>query len=151
MTYRGALAIVLLVCCSFKSDEVEDLVPALQNTLQHSLLTSPQLNPAKTKLEVNQAGFVRYTQTLRSGKQNYASLNLCKFYKMDYWGTTASGTLIIRSVKNNVIIQTFNDPSGDVDSMSTHMDIPISSIEPEQLNALEQQLQRVKVLLQKKQ
>lgn len=151
MVSRGILTVVLLVCCSFRDDELENLVPALQNSLQHSLLISPQINASKTKLEVNHAGFVRFTQTLKSGKENYASLNLSKFFKMDYWGTAVAGTLILRSVKNDVIVQTFQDPGGDVDSMSTHLDIPIAAIEPEQLNAIEQQLQRVKILLQKKQ
>ncbi|MVN21870.1 hypothetical protein [Mucilaginibacter arboris] len=150
MVSKSALAVVLLICCSFQNNELEELVPALQNTLQHSLQFPAQINTAKTKVEVNQAGFVRYTQTLKSGKQNYASLNLCKFLKLDYWGTTQSGMLILRSAKNNVIIQTFNDPAGDVDSMSTHLDIPVASIEPDQLNTVEQQLQRIKVLLQKK-
>ena|SRR5579875_1488035 len=150
MFYRSILAAVLLVCCSFENDELENLVPALQSTLQHSLSTPPQIDAAKTRLEVNKAGFVRYTQFFKNGKENYASLNLGRFLKMDYWGTTASGTLIIRAVKNNVIVQTYHDPRGDVDSMSTHLDIPVASIEPEQLDAVEHQLQRLKFLLQKK-
>jgi len=87
MINRGILLLILLVCCSFQSNELKDLLVALQNNIQKSIRISPEANPAKTKLEVNQAGFIRFTQTLKSGKQNYASLNLYKFSKMNYWGT----------------------------------------------------------------
>jgi len=112
MINRGILLLILLVCCSFQSNELKDLLVALQNNIQKSIRISPEANPAKTKLEVNQAGFIRFTQTLKSGKQNYASLNLYKFSKMNYWGTAQVGTLILYSVKNEVIVQTFNDRQG---------------------------------------
>ena len=151
MIFKSILLILLLVCCSFQSNELEDLLIALQTNLQKSIRVSSEINPAKTKLEVTQTGFLRFTKTLKSGKQDYASLNLNKFLKMDYWGTAQSGLLILRSAKNEVIIQTFHDPATDVDSMSTHLDIPIAAVEPEQLNAIEYQLRRIKVLLLQKQ
>lgn len=150
MINRGILLLILLVCCSFQSNELKGLLVALQNNIQKSIRISPEANPAKTKLEVNQAGFIRFTQTLKSGKQNYASLNLYKFSKMNYWGTAKVGTLILYSVKNEVIVQTFNDPAGDVDSMSTHLNIPIQNIEPEQLDAMDYQLRRIRFLLLQK-
>lgn len=147
MTSRSIWAVVLLVCCSFGSNELENLLSSLQTNLQ----IPPETNAAKTKLEVTAKGFVRFTKTFKSGKQNYASLNLDKFLKLDYWGTSQTGVLILRSVKNDVIIQTFHDPVGDVDSMSTHLDIPLAAMEPEQLNTIEYQLRRIKVLLLQKQ
>ncbi len=151
MIVRSIMPIVLLVCCSFSSNELENLLPSLQTNLQHSLRTLVEVNAAKTKLEVTINGFVRYTETLKSGKQNYTSLNLSKFLKMDYFGTSQAGFLILYAEKKIVIVQTFHDPKGEVDSMSNHLDIPFAAIEPEQLNSVENQLQRIKVLLQQKQ
>lgn len=150
MRFKGILLVVLLLCCAFDSADLNNLLLELQSTLTKSLRISSEINIAKTKLEVTPTGFVRFTKTLKSGKQCYSSLNLSKFFKMDYWGTTDSGLLILRSARNDVIVQTFHDQEGDVDSMSSHLDILLNKIEPEQLNAINYQLKQIKAsLLQK--
>jgi hypothetical protein len=147
MIFRSTLPVMLLLCCSFYSNELKDAVQALQIKLNQSVYLLPSINAAKTKLEVTPTGFVRFTETQKSGKQHYASLNLNQFLKMDYYGTTQSGILVLRSMKKNVIVQTFNDPAGEVDSMSNRLEIPLTMMEPKQLINIQNQLLRIKTLL----
>ncbi len=150
MVSRSIVLVILLICCSFYSNELYDACQSLQVNLNRSLYLLPTINAAKTKLEVTKTGFVRFTQTFKSGKQNYTSLNLNKFSAIHYWGTTQAGILVLTSIKNDVIVQTFHDPAGDVDSMANHLDIPLAIVEPEQLVTVQNQLRRVKALLAQK-
>lgn len=151
MASRSILVVILLVFCSFGNDELEDLLTGLQKNIRNSMRFSAETNVSKTKLEVTPNGFIRYTESFKNGKQYYTSLKLDKFSNMNYLGTDQYGSLIFHSIKNDVIVQTYHDRAGDVDSMSNHLDIPMEATTPEQLNALDYQLRRIKVLLLQKQ
>ncbi|MBB6500443.1 hypothetical protein [Pedobacter cryoconitis] len=98
----------------------------------------------KYELHVTNTGFCRYKCFLNSGKIEYFSFNLLKYKEIDYAGTTQTGTLILRTKGDDVIVQTYNDSKGeDVDSMSTFMVIPLKNIEPEELNDLAEKFQRM--------
>lgn len=150
MHARGIFSIILILCFKFfNNDEVSNLSIQLQSTISKFLLFLPETNPAKTKLEVTSSGFIRFTQTFKNGKQHYSSLNLNQFSGLGYFGTAQSGILVLYSAKKNVIIQTFHDPSGEVDSMSNRLNIPLTKVEPEQLNTIQSLLQRIRYALKK--
>jgi hypothetical protein len=66
---------------------------------------------------------------------------------IDYLGNTVSGDLSIQTQEDDVIVQTFNDRSGNVDSMATQFRLPLISVEAEDLVALNNDLFEMKRLL----
>jgi hypothetical protein len=90
---------------------------------------------ARCELNVTSTGFCRYKRFCENGKVEYFSLNLMKFKEMDYLGTVAAGRLLIRTIGDDVIVQTYNTKNDDLDSMAAVMVIPLKNIEPEDLTA----------------
>jgi hypothetical protein len=90
----------------------------------------------KWDLSLTPDAFIRFKKTYQNGRQEYYSFNLRRFKDMDYYGTTTKGTLRIKTLADDVIVQTYNDPKGNVDSMSTMLKIPLRNIEAEQLDSL---------------
>ncbi|RZJ17747.1 MAG: hypothetical protein EON51_17675 [Acinetobacter sp.] len=62
---------------------------------------------------------------------------------MDYYGTTTKGDLYLRTKKDDVIVQTRNDRSGEIDSMGTYIVIPLKNIDVQQLNELADRFKRI--------
>ena len=97
--------------------------------------------PSKAKLKrydltITENGFFRLRKYFRNGKEEYYSFNLQKIVEFDYFGTATNGTLSIKTNSEDIIVQSFHDPKGDIDSMSSVIDIPLKNIEAEQLNIL---------------
>jgi hypothetical protein len=101
------------------------------------------------ELLLNDEGFLRYRRTYITGKQEYYSLNLIRVKSIDYLGNTFSGDLSIQTQEDDVIVQTFNDRSGNVDSMATHFRLPLLNVEAEDLIGLNNDLLEMKRLLDK--
>ena len=94
----------------------------------------------KWELSVTPEYFVRLRKTYARGKQEYYSFNLHQFNDMDYLGNTNNGTLELKTMADDIIVQTYNDRNGDVDSMATMLDIPVRNMEPERLDSLHEAL-----------
>jgi hypothetical protein len=90
---------------------------------------------ARCELNVTGSGFCRYKRFYENGKIEYFSLNLVKFKDMDYLGSVHAGSLLVHTVSDDVIVQTYNTRDGDLDSMASVMTIPLKNIEPEDLVA----------------
>jgi hypothetical protein len=115
------------------------------NTLHNS--ESGSIKIKQFELLLNDEGFLRYRRTYINGKQEYYSFNLMRITAIDYLGNTVSGDLSIQTQEDDVIVQTFNDRSGNVDSMATHFRLPLISVEAEDLVALNNDLFEMKRLL----
>lgn len=115
------------------------------NTLHNS--ESGAVKIRQFELLLNDEGFLRYRRTYINGKQEYYSLNLLRIRAIDYLGNTVSGDLSIQTQEDDVIVQTFNDRSGNVDSMATHFRLPLISVQAEDLVALNNDLLEMKRLL----
>ena len=100
------------------------------------------IKPALKRYELNvtNSGFCRYKRYYTSGKVEYFSFNLSKFKDIDYFGTDKSGQLLLRTIGDDVIVQTYNDRKGDVDSMANYMSIPLRNVEAEELLQLSERL-----------
>jgi len=100
------------------------------------------IKPALKRYELNvtNSGFCRYKRFYASGKVEYFSFNLTKFAGIDYYGTDKAGDLLLRTLGDDVIVQTYNDRQGDVDSMASYMAIPLKNVEAEQLSELAERL-----------
>jgi hypothetical protein len=101
------------------------------------------LSVDRYELNVTNNGFCRYKRHFTNGKVEYFSFNLLKFKDLDYYGTDKSGDLFLRTKNDDVIVQTYNDKEGDVDSMATYMVLPLKNIEPQDLSDLHERLTRL--------
>ncbi|MXV53012.1 hypothetical protein GS399_18740 [Pedobacter sp. HMF7647] len=98
----------------------------------------------KWELAITENGFFRLRKTLANGKQEYYSFNLSKFESLDYLGTESSGVLSLKTQSDNIIVQTFNDPAGNIDSMSHQLEVPLRNINLDNLNKLPENLEQIK-------
>lgn len=95
------------------------------------------------ELNVTNNGFCRYKRYYSNGKTEYFSFKLAKFKDLDYYGDANVGQLYLYTKGEDVIVQTYNDKFGDVDSMATKLTIPLKNIEPEDLNAIKENLMQI--------
>jgi hypothetical protein len=137
------LSCVFLVAFSIPYDIAEETLFVQKMFKEHydEIAIKPALK--KYELNVTNTGFCRYRRFYANGKVEYFSFNLCKFKDIDYLGTDKTGQLILRTLGDDVIVQTYNDRQGDVDSMASHMSIPLKNVEAEQLSALAERLARM--------
>jgi len=135
-----------LVLCAFAiGGSVEDYVKFLQDSFsQHYDIQQEIAQVKRYELNVTNTGFCRYKRYYNNGKIEYFAFKLSKFKDMDYYGTTTSGKLFLRTKSDDVIVQTYNDKGGDVDSMATYVVIPMKNIEVEDLNQIRENLVKVK-------
>jgi len=134
---------LLLTAFSF-GDSMEEYVSFLQKSLTEHY-DSGQENAIVKKYELNVTnnGFCRYKRYFNNGKIEYFAFKLSKFKDLDYYGTTTSGQLYLRTKNDDVIVQTYNDKKGDVDSMGTCVVIPLKNIEAEDLNHIKESLTKI--------
>ena len=141
----------LLVFCSAKlglDEEIQQIALPSQvklNMLNHANSDADKIR--QFELLLNSEGFLRYRRTYSNGKQEYYSFNLMRTKAIYYLGNTVSGNLSIQTQEDDVIVQTFNDRSGNVDSMATYFRLPLISVEAEDLVALNNDLFEMKRLL----
>ncbi|RVU00110.1 hypothetical protein EOD41_14210 [Mucilaginibacter limnophilus] len=90
----------------------------------------------KWELTLTEDAFIRLRKTYANGKQEYFSFHLQRFDDMDYLGTVTAGTLKLHTTDDDIIVQTYNDRKGNVDTMAAVLDIPVKNMEPERLDSL---------------
>lgn len=91
----------------------------------------------KWDLELTPDAFIRLRKTYQNGKQEYFSFQLHRLDNMNYTGTADEGTLQFKTVADDIIVQTYNDRNGDIDSMATQLDIPVKNMQPQRLDSLQ--------------
>ncbi len=134
---------------AFKGDELaHKLAVQAQQKLSAFHGADPEaFKIRKCEITISDDGFLRYRKTYISGKQEYYSLNLSRLQSIDYLGNSSAGNLVIRTIGDDIIVQTYNDRSGNVDSMSVDMNINLQAIEAEDLAGLQQDLFEIKRLV----
>jgi hypothetical protein len=140
---------VLLCLCQFFTAftyvvSADEQTEALQGILiSHYDEAAAHMPLKRYELNVTNSGFCRYKRFYVNGKVEYFSFNLEKFGQLDYYGTDKQGELWLRTKGEDVIVQTYNDNEGDVDSMATYMAIPFKNIEAEELTDLSNKLLKI--------
>jgi len=141
----------LLVFISATAGTEEELHQlALRTQLKLNTLHNAEsgfLKIRQFELYLNDEGFLRYRRTYVNGKQEYYSFNLMRISAINYLGNNLSGELSIQTHEDDVIVQTFNDRNGNVDSMATYFRLPVSILEAEDMVALHNDLLEMKRLL----
>ncbi len=92
------------------------------------------------ELSITPEHFLRLRKTFQHGKQEYFSLYLHAFNELDYTGNTDHGSLQIKAAEDDIIVQTYDDPKGNVDSMATSLELPVKNMLPERLDSLKSAL-----------
>ncbi len=94
----------------------------------------------KFEINLTEDSFLRLRKTYQNGKQEYFSLQLQQLDELVYLGNTYKGTLRLKTKDDDVIVQTYNDRKGNIDTMATILDIPLKNMEPERLDSLQRAL-----------
>ena len=117
--------------------DLEECISYVQKTLISHYDEEVEKSVVKRyELTVTNTGFCRYKRFYNSGKSEYFSFKLSKYKDLDYTGNTSQGKLILNTKGEDVIVQSYNDKHGDIDSMASALTIPIKNIEADDLNLL---------------
>lgn len=137
------LLLVFLICltgvfflASWKSGQVEESWKWIQRCLLQSFNHTAGNGLKKWELSVTPDGFFRHKKYLPSGKQEYFSFHFTRLKSIDYQGTPDSGAIVFNTVEDDIIVQTYNDPKGNIDSMSKALVFPVLKVGIEQLDSL---------------
>jgi len=148
-TFHLRMGAILLLCLLFLAfspyGPIEQEAAYVQQKLtEHYNGDSGIKNVKRYELHITDKGFCRYKRFFNNGKVEYFSCNLQKITGFDYLGDVRTGTLILRTKGDDVIVQTYNDSrGGDIDSMATYMAIPLKKLEAEDLNDLSEKFQQI--------
>jgi len=113
-----------------------DWLSWVNKCLVQSFDPSPDVKLKKWELTVTDDSFIRLRKTYQNGKQEYFSFQLHRLDDVGYVGDTNTGTLQLKAKADDIIVQTYNDKKGDVDSMATVLNIPVKNMEPARLDSL---------------
>jgi hypothetical protein len=98
----------------------------------------------KWEIEVTPEHFIRLRKTYQHGKQEYFSFHLNKLDSVNYAGNSTAGQLQFKTLSDDIIVQTYEDPQGNIDSMATVLNIPVKGISPERLDSLNEAIRYFK-------
>ncbi len=129
------LAISVSYCFKHSMTEQDWLIWA-NKCLTQSYDPSADSKLKKFEFSVTTDSFIRLRKTYAKGKEEYYSFNLHNLNDIDYMGNTVTGTLQLKTMADDIIVQTRNDRKGDIDSMTTVLNIPVKNMEPDRLDSL---------------
>jgi hypothetical protein len=133
----ASVAIASLCFSGFKRTfDDKDWLAYVNRALPESYDQSTDPKLKKLEIYLTPDLFVRLRKTYAKEMQEYYSFNLHQFGDMDYLGNTTTGVLSLKTMADDIIVQTYNDRNGDIDSMTTVLDIPVKNMEPERLDSL---------------
>ena len=146
----SVISVVCTTLCAFSDpDTIEHYTSFLQKSfLDHYDISQESKQIKRYELNITNNGFCRYKRYYNNGKTEYFAFKLAKFKDMDYFGSPTAGKLFIRTKGDDVIVQTYKDRGGDVDSMATQVIIPLKNVEAEDLNLIHDYLERITKLPQ---
>ncbi|MFM6954899.1 MAG: hypothetical protein ACKOWL_07925 [Sphingobacteriaceae bacterium] len=127
--FGGTSLMVLLALLAFSSPDLLECLQACQDKL--SVNYAPELDHVQVKkadIQLTKEGFFRYRRTLSSGKQEYFAFNLSQLEELDYLGTSQSGFLVLHTRPESIIVQTFHDSRGNIDSMANEVRLPLKGM-----------------------
>ncbi|HEY1007886.1 MAG TPA: hypothetical protein VGD92_11925 [Sphingobacteriaceae bacterium] len=109
----------------------------------------PESGPVrKAEFTISGEGFFRYRKTYTNGKTEYYSFGIGRLADVSYLGTSVSGRIIFKTRADDIIVQTYNDPRGNVDSMATELSVPLRGAEAEDLQLISTNLETIRQQLQ---
>ena len=141
--FTVALKILLLIgFCSFftsltPGNGPDEMAGFIQQSLNKYYNKNAESGAIKrVDLQITNTGFCRYKKYFTNGKTEYFAFNVNRLKSIDYLGTENTGNLLFRTLEDDVIVQTYNDKKGDIDTMGTYVTIPLKNINAEDLNQI---------------
>ena len=134
--------VIVPVLCGFAAfmDE-QQWVSWGNKALVESYDPSGEPNIIKWEIVLTTDHFIRFRKTYQQGNQKYYSFNIKRLNGLNYIpGNGLTDTLQMQTQTDDIIIQTYNDPKGDLDSMATTLNIPVKKLLPGRLDSLKQGL-----------
>ena len=140
-----ATLVLMAVCYAFtyKMGEKEWLDWSNKCLLQ-TFDSSTDAKLKKWEIEVTPQHFVHLRKTYQHGKQEYFSFHLSKLDSVNFFGETNNGQLQFKTLSDDIIVQTYDDPKGNIDSMATSLTVPVKDMTPEKLDSLNDALDFLK-------
>lgn len=147
LTKGKILLIVLPVvfCCAFsyKMGEKEWLEWS-NKCLSESFDPTLDTKLKKWEIELTPEHFIRLRKTYQHGKQEYFSFHLIKLDSVNYTGNSTEGQLQFKTLSDDIIVQTYEDPQGNIDSMATVLNIQVKGMSQERLDSLNEAIRYFK-------
>jgi hypothetical protein len=112
--------------------------------LSESFDPSTDIKLKKYEITLTEDHFLRLRKTYQHGKQEYFSFRLNKLDSVKYIGETTPGQLQFKTIADDIIVQTYEDPKGDIDSMATILDIPVKGMSPQRVDSLNEAIKFLK-------
>ena len=91
----------------------------------------------KWEIVLTPSAFIRIRNTYKNGVVEYYSFQLHSLDTVNYIKDDTTDTLRLTAKADDIIMQTYNDPSGNLDSMLTEMDLPIKKMKRRRLDSLQ--------------
>ncbi|GGB13302.1 MULTISPECIES: hypothetical protein [Mucilaginibacter] len=108
--------------------------------LSTSFNPAPDINLKKWEIALTNDYFLRLRKTYQQGKQEYFSFNLHRLTNVDYVGSDTTGTVKFNTQTDDIIVQTYEDPNGNIDSMATTFDLPVHNMSSTKFDSLKSAL-----------
>ncbi|WP_295714298.1 hypothetical protein [Mucilaginibacter sp.] len=113
--------------------------------LVESYNPAPDIQLKKWEITLTNDYFLRLRKTYPHGRQEYFSFNLHRLINVEYQGNDTTGTLKLSTINDDIIVQTYEDPKGDIDSMATTLELPVKNMSPVRLDSLKNALNYFKI------
>jgi len=104
--------------------------------LTESFNPPPDIALKKWELILTNDYFLRLRKTYQHERQEYFSFNLHRLNNVEYLGSDTTGTLKLSTLTDDIIVQTYEDPKGDLDSMATAIELPVKHMSQAKLDSL---------------
>ncbi|SEO91398.1 hypothetical protein SAMN05192574_11621 [Mucilaginibacter gossypiicola] len=113
--------------------------------LNGSFNPTPDINLKKWELTLTSDYFLRLRKTYQQGKQEYFSFNLHRLTNVGYVGSDTTGTVKFNTQADDIIVQTYEDPEGNIDSMATTLGLPVHNMNLARFDSLKSALNYLRV------
>lgn len=145
MIILSIMALAACICAFGPGMNEQDWLTWSNKCLSEAYNPTVDAKLKKVEIEVTADHFVRLRKTYPHEKQEYFSFNLQRFADLNYLHSSGpADTLQMKTVADDIIVQTYNDPKGDIDSMATVLTIPVKNMSPERLDSLKAALAYLK-------
>jgi hypothetical protein len=139
------IALPIAFCCAFSYIMGEkEWLDWGNKCLSQSFDPSLDTKLKKWEIELTPEHFIHLRKTYQHGKQEYFSLYLNKLDSVNFIGTATNGQLQFKAIRDDIIVQTYDDPKGNVDSMTTVLNIQVKGMTPERLDSLDDAIEFLK-------
>ncbi len=127
------------------SPDLMELMKQSQDKLNADYaLDADKFKMKKTEIQLTRDGFFRCRRTFISGKQEYYSFSFSAFEELNYLGNEQNGWVVLNVKPEGIIVQTFRDPKGNIDTMATQLRLPFKNLKAADLHMLNDCFQRIR-------